>query len=102
MKHPEVPKHQPAPPHDSSRAAGVARKQPIGIIDRRGISWRVTERDARLDPGCPAERCLVFANDSVVRRVWNYPRDWDCLSDEELDILGSSRATPPLPRLRSA
>ena len=102
MKHPEIPNHQPEPPDHSPRAARPARTRPIGIVDRRGISWWVTERDTRHDPGSPADRCLIFANDSVIRRVWNYPRDWDRLSDAELDALGASYAIPPFPRLRSA
>ena len=101
MKHPEVP-GQPVNPDDPSRTSKAARRQPIGIVDGWGKSWWVYERDSRHDPGCPADRCLIFANDSVVRRVWNYPRDWERLSDQELDALGCSFASRPMPRGRTA
>ena len=98
MEQPQVPKQQPVDRDDLSRAAMPVRPQPIGIVDQWGIMWWVSERDARDDPGCPAERCLIFANERAVRRVWIYPRDWERFSDSELDALSCSHVRFPLPR----
>jgi hypothetical protein len=82
------------------------RRETIAFIARNGVTWWVTERDARGDPGCRGPRCLIFSNEEVVRRVWRYPPAWRTLSDGELEALGSDRATfsPPStdpPQLRA-
>ena len=64
-----------------------SRGGPIDYLDRHNVSWRVTERDARRDPGAPSERCLVFSSDSAIRRVWSYPETWRTMSDSELEAL---------------
>ena len=64
-----------------------SRGGPIDYLDRHNVSWRVTERDARRDPGAPSEWCLVFASDSAIRRVWSYPATWRTMSDSELEAL---------------
>ena len=46
--------------------------------------WVIREIDTSPFPTAPAPRCLVFENDSVVRRVWTYPADWSGLSDAAL------------------
>ena len=48
----------------------------VEAVDGDFVYWRVTERDARHDPGARADRCLVFACDHAVRRVWDYPPGW--------------------------
>lgn len=45
-------------------------------VDDELVRWLVTERDAHDDPGARAERCLIFACDHIVRRVWDYPPGW--------------------------
>ena len=102
MKHPEVPKRAPADPEDSSRTPSQGRVPPFGIVDRGGVMWWVSERDTRRDPGSPAERCLLFANERAIRRVWSYPRDWAKLSDAELDALACTVVIRPLTRGRIA
>jgi hypothetical protein len=47
--------------------------------DRTGDEWRVFERDARLVPGSRGPRCLYFDGEGIVRRVWQYPSDWQSL-----------------------
>lgn len=84
-------------PDDLLHAGRPARRPPIAFLDRHGDSWRVTERDARHDPGCHADWCLVFSNENVVRRVWHYPAAWQQLSDAEFDALNDQRPVPLLP-----
>jgi hypothetical protein len=59
--------------------------------DRTGARWRVREVDARAVPGARAESCLLFEGEGVIRRVWNYPRDWSHLSPEDLVSLSWRR-----------
>jgi len=68
----------------------------VNYLDRHQVGWRVTERDARRDPGSRADRCLIFASEDAVRRVWTYPPTWRTMSDRELEALSWS----PLGALR--
>lgn len=56
------------------------------FVDAEGIRWQVSER-----PFADYDRrrglSLIFASDSAVRRVREYPADWFQLSDEELGAL---------------
>ena len=72
------------------------RSGPVSYRDRHHVGWRVTERDARDDPGALADCCLIFASDDAVRRVWVYPPRWRTMSDGELEALSWS----PLGELR--
>jgi len=56
-----------------------------------GVRWRVSERDARGDPGALRDWCLIFASDEAVRRVWEYPPYWRRLSREALIALSWGR-----------
>jgi hypothetical protein len=51
-----------------------------------GSEWEIREIRTTSMPGAKGEWCLICdsAEDGVVRRVWNYPRLWYELSDEEL------------------
>ncbi|HVX38041.1 MAG TPA: hypothetical protein VHB25_00615 [Gemmatimonadaceae bacterium] len=69
------------------------------MITYEGIEWRVDEHDARATPGAKGPSCLVFDADTVVRRVWAFPEDWNDLSDDALGALidvaiPSPRAAP--------
>ena len=59
--------------------------------DRTGARWRVREVDTRAVPGARADSCLLFEAEGVIRRVWNYPRDWSRLSPEDLAALSWRR-----------
>lgn len=48
----------------------------VDFVDAAQVRWRVTERDARDDPGARADSCLIFASGEVIRRVWHYPPTW--------------------------
>ena len=48
----------------------------VSYVDEDHILWCVEEHDARAVPGNRGERCLLFASEGVVRRVWEYPADW--------------------------
>ena len=63
----------------------------VDFLDSALVRWRVTERDAREDPGARAERCLVFSCDEATRRVWDYPATWRELSPEALSALSWQR-----------
>jgi hypothetical protein len=56
------------------------------FVDGEGIRWQVSER-----PFADYDRrrglSLIFASDSAVRRVREYPANWFSLSDEELQLL---------------
>lgn len=51
----------------------------VEFVDSSYVQWRVSERDARRDPGARGDYCLVFACPGMVRRVWDYPADWRAL-----------------------
>ena len=55
-------------------------------VDEDGTRWQVSER-----PFADYDRrrglSLIFASDSAVRRVREYPANWFTLSDEELHQL---------------
>ena len=52
-----------------------------------GTRWRATETAASTLMGHEGARCLVFASDMVIRRVWTYPPAWRDLSAAELTVL---------------
>lgn len=56
------------------------------FVDADGVRWRAyeipfSEYDRRRGLS------LIFASEVAVRRVRDYPSNWDMLSDEELSIL---------------
>jgi hypothetical protein len=51
---------------------------------REEVSWIVREADTSRMPGARGERCLIFDSESVVRRVWQFPTDWQSLDDDAL------------------
>lgn len=63
----------------------------VEFVDPTYVQWRVSERDARRDPGARADVCLIFSCNGMVRRVWDYPADWRRLSAAELLALSLSR-----------
>ena len=67
----------------------------VSFVDRNQVRWRVTERDARYDPGSRGHWCLIFACDDAVRRVWVYPARWRSLSPSELEVLSWSPSGTP-------
>lgn len=75
--------NDPTPPSGVGRYATGS----IHFVDADRITWTVTERDSRRDPGAPADRCLVFASENAIRRVWVYPSRWRELSAAELEAL---------------
>jgi hypothetical protein len=79
-----IQEHDPMP--NGSRSE---RPEPISFMDASWVFWRVSERDARNDPGKRGDRCLIFSSPDAVRRVWNYPAAWRTLSDEELERLSA-------------
>lgn len=72
-------------PHPATRA-----REPSGpmcvFVDAEGMRWQVSER-----PFSDYDRrrglSLIFASDSAVRRVREYPDNWHALSDAELAAL---------------
>ncbi len=67
--------HNGAPP-DPEHEREVVRR----VFDERtGDEWRVFERDTRRIPGSRGARCLFFDGEGIVRRVWQYPADWQSL-----------------------
>jgi hypothetical protein len=67
--------------------APAARGAPVRVfMDADGTRWQVSER-----PFADYDRrrglSLIFASESAVRRVREYPAAWFLLSDEELSAL---------------
>ena len=52
-----------------------------------GERWCVREAAPSTLPGHEGARCLIFASDMILRRVWTYPADWRRLSPAELVAL---------------
>ena len=74
-------------PAPRPRGAAPYRSAPVHFVDDDHVSWSVSERDARHDPGAPADWCLVFACENAIRRVWVYPTFWRQLSPADLEAL---------------
>ena len=53
--------------------------------DAAGRPWTVHEVRAESALWARGPRCLVFASEAAIRRVWDYPEDWRRLSDAELE-----------------
>lgn len=67
------------PPARVTSAAASARI----FVDADGTRWQVSERPFA-DYDRRSGLSLIFASDSAVRRVREYPPDWSTLSDAEL------------------
>ena len=58
---------------------------PVAFVQRTDdhvLHWSVVEVDAATVPGARGSHCLVFTREDCVRRVWDYPADWQSLDDE--------------------
>ena len=84
----------PAPPPRTESAKFAYRLYTVGHGAREftdpdsGVRWSVAEVDAPRLPGAQGQpRCLVFATEGVVRRVWAYPDGWYLLADADLAAL---------------
>lgn len=72
---------------DGLQAPTVRGAAPVRIfVDADGTRWQVSER-----PFADYDRrrglSLIFASETAVRRVREYPAAWFLLSDEELSAL---------------
>lgn len=56
------------------------------LVDAEGAQWRIFEQ-AFSDYDRRNGLSLIFASDSAVRRVRDYPADWLDLPDDELLLL---------------
>ena len=54
------------------------------VIQRAEQRWVVREINTTNQTGGHGRRCLICESEEIVRRVWEYPDDWDRLSDEAL------------------
>ena len=59
--------------------------------DASAVAWTVMEVDSAGVPGARRSRCLVFARESCIRRVWDYPANWRTLDDAALAALSWGR-----------
>lgn len=83
---------------DASRAAESLdrpwRSEAIEFVQRINetyVHWSVVEVDASTIPGARGSHCLVFTRAECVRRVWDYPVDWQSLDDTALAALSWHR-----------
>jgi hypothetical protein len=53
------------------------------LVDARGNEWLVREVDTP-QPWARAKRYMIFSSSAVVRRLWEFPKDWARLSSGEL------------------
>ena len=63
----------------------------VTFVDGEQVLWRVTEHDGRTVPGSRGERCLIFASDWAIRRVWDYPLGWRDLPPAALAVVSWGR-----------
>jgi hypothetical protein len=61
------------------------------FVDPKGIDWRIYEVPSAQVPAPRGPQCLIFESDTAIRRVWNYPEDWQLLSSDELTALSWNR-----------
>jgi len=55
--------------------------------DVDGNCWAVHEVDTRAASWSRGRSCLIFSSELGIRRVWEFPVDWNRLSDAELEGL---------------
>jgi hypothetical protein len=60
-------------------------------VDGAWLRWSVVEHDARKVPGVHGPRCLIFASEGCIRRVWDFPADWRALDAAGLTALSWKR-----------
>lgn len=58
--------------------------------DNTGEVTTIVERRADAIVGARAPSCLIFHTDRGFMRLWNYPRNWNDLTDQELLSLTES------------
>ena len=56
-------------------------------VDSLGTDWRIYEVASKNVPAPRGRNCLIFESSQAVRRVWNYPANWENLSTDELSAL---------------
>jgi len=57
------------------------------FVDSLGTDWRIYEVASTNVPAPRGRNCLIFESTQAVRRVWNYPSNWEHLSTDELSAL---------------
>ena len=57
------------------------------FVDSVGTDWRIYEVASVNVPAPRGRNCLIFESTQAVRRVWNYPSNWEKLSTDELSAL---------------
>ncbi len=57
------------------------------FVDSLGTDWRIYEVASANVPAPRGSNCLIFESTQAVRRVWNYPVNWQKLSSAELTAL---------------
>ena len=62
--------------------------------------WIVREVDARTVPGARAKTCLICETADVIRRLWEFPKDWTSLTDEALWRICEGEDSPLRPDAR--
>jgi hypothetical protein len=80
--------------HDDESHDSPGRSAPVVFVQRIAdtcLRWSVIEVDAAAVPGTRGSHCLLFTREDCVRRVWDYPADWQSLDDAELAALSWHR-----------
>ena len=88
------PRTDSEPPGAALRRVPCADETPdssVHYVDGEWVHWSVVEVDATAVPGALGARCLVFARDGCIRRVWDYPADWRTYDDAGLAALSWRR-----------
>ncbi|HET6681212.1 MAG TPA: hypothetical protein VFG84_08415 [Gemmatimonadaceae bacterium] len=68
----------------------MKRNPDLRFYDNSGVDWRIYEVPSSRVPAPRGSNCLIFESDAAIRRVWNYPNDWQGLSEPELAELSWS------------
>ena len=62
-------------------------KPVVEFVDSRGLHWRVYERRIQASRTSQPVPCLIFDSGDILRRVRDFPLDWDVLEPHDLEAL---------------
>ena len=62
-------------------------KRVVEFLDARNVRWRVYERRIQASRTSQPVPCLIFDSGDIIRRVRDFPVDWDVLEPRDLEEL---------------
>ena len=59
----------------------------VAFLDSNGVHWCVHERRIEASRTAQSVPCLIFDAGDVLRRVRDFPLDWDVIEPHDLEAL---------------